>query len=176
MQRGRRAQQVRAGPASAARGSIQRTRRCYNPSGLSSAAIHPSGPSNICNPSQRPVQRCKHCGATSGSLAGLSALRPRVGDGGPSSTATAAGQQAAAWRGLRPSAHARGKAARPVLPDRWCGWSGPPPCRCRRGKGVGGQSPHQPPLSLPPKRSAPQLRDIYIYIYIYICMYVCINK
>ena len=85
--RGRRAQQVRAGPASAARGSIQRSRRCYSPSGPSSAAIHPCGPYRICNPSQRQVQRCKHCGTRGGRPAGLTALRPRVGKGGPSSSA-----------------------------------------------------------------------------------------
>ena len=85
--RGRRAQQVRAGPASAARGSIQRSRRCYNPSGPSSAAIHPCGPYRICNPSQRPVHRCKHCRTTGGRPAGLSAHRPHVREGCPPSTA-----------------------------------------------------------------------------------------
>ena len=46
-----------------------------------------------------------------------------------------------------------------------------------QGLGVGGQTPHQPPLSLPRKpRSAPRLRAyIYIYICVYIYIYICIH-
>ena len=169
--RGRRAQQVRAGPASAARGSIQRSRRCYSPSGPSSAAIHPCGPYRICNPSQRQVQRCKHCGTRGGRPAGLTALRPRVGKGGPSSSARPPrGNKRQPGGAYGPPPTRRGR--RPVQHCQTKGAVGPtPPLQVQERQGCG--RPIPTPAALEPTAKAVRTTAqggicIYTYIYIYV--------
>jgi len=104
------APQAQRGAASSAAGAATIPAACSAlqaiPAARPASAIHPSGPSSAANTAgqqaadrrglaptahtwgkaARPALRDRR-GATSGSLAGLSALRPRVGEGCPSSAA-----------------------------------------------------------------------------------------